>query len=293
VYILAAIVAFFNPRVVGLLSLAVASAIWLLALVMAKSIRGRSNRRAIIVWVWLGGVVAFTVIGYAGVRWGEGSGAETAHQKERGIAQTAGTPIGPPAPLASQTKTFAESPVSPQTPTATDTMPNSILPEQMHVPRPALQKDTHKAIAENEPAQPTPLPIKRITILSQNDVNPKEGDPPYATEVTLVTTVDVRPTWLALTCDAPIADTYCYVNLGTPMVTLSGCGRAYSPDKKTIWLHFQEPTFSPGTPLIVTLKGNVRIRAESVAEERPPTGVVEVRSSGICIRRRPVSLDAP
>lgn len=139
----------------------------------------------------------------------------------------------------------------------------------------------------------TPLPLKKITIASQEDVNPAEGDPPYATEVTLHTTADIHPTWVVLRCDEPITEIYCYVNLGTPLITLTSCGHVYAADRKTVWFHFQQPTFSPKTPLVVTLKGNTKMTAESVDEQRPPAGLPDEGSSGgNCIRRRPASLDA-
>jgi hypothetical protein len=133
--------------------------------------------------------------------------------------------------------------------------------------------------------------VKRITIAAQRLVSSDREDAPYATEVTIHTTVDITPTWLALRCDAEIVDVYCYVNQGNPLVILRSCGHTYSEDRKTVWFHFQEPTFSPQTPLIVTLKGKSKITAESVSEEYPPIGLKPEPGGGMCFRKRPDDLE--
>jgi len=136
------------------------------------------------------------------------------------------------------------------------------------------------------PAQPPPLPLKEVRIAHQRLVSSTLEGSLYAKEVTLHTTVDIHPTWLALACNAEIVQAECWVNQGTTSCNFSGCGSLLSKDKKTIWIHFQEPTFSPQTPLIVTLIAKTNIIAESVREERPPVDAEVVRDNAICIRRR-------
>lgn len=160
-------------------------------------------------------------------------------------------------------------------------------------PAPSPTVPAKRAGHDSAPSdQPPPLLPKEITIASQQQVHPAKGDPPYATEVTLHTTADVSPVWLALQCDAEIADIYCYVGQGEPLATLRSCGHAYSQDRKTVWFHFQEPKFSPQASLIVTLKAMVPIAAKSVRQERPPAGSRKEPGGAMCIRKCPDSLQS-
>ncbi len=147
-------------------------------------------------------------------------------------------------------------------------------------------EESVKPATPKQSAQPPLLPSKEVRIASWRLLPFMVNGDLYAKEFVIQTTVDIHPTWLALRCNAEIVQAECWINQGMTLCNFSGCGQLLSKDKKTIWIHFREPTFSAQTPLIVTLLARTDITAQSVSEERPPIDSDTLRSNQICIRKR-------
>ena len=289
---IAAIVAFFTPRVVGLLSLALASALWLLALVMAKSLRGRPNRWVIIGRAWLICAGVFALIAYAGVRWGAESWATATRPKARSDIARTDSGNREQARLQQPSARDASMPAPDVAEDESASKPTSaVAPPQARVPQHESSKDTDENVVLDEPvqaslsdhAQPAPLPLKQVEIASQGQVNPTKADAPFATKIVVTTTAAIQPTWLALACNAKVMYADVYMNQGTTTHVLVNLHRWRSQDGKTIWLSFTDPAFLPETPLVLTLSGRVKIVAQSVDEGRPPADAKLLERTGLQI----------
>jgi hypothetical protein len=217
--------------------------------------RARSGR-----WMnWQGGIVS---VGALVVLAGLGLWLRPAMPKS--IAQ--------PTLLASQAK-FPKSSESPEL-----QLPEAKASERK--PPGAPPKPASRTNAPIQQAQPPPLPTKKITIASQEDVNPTREDAPHATKVVVHTTADIRPTWLVLRCDAEVMYAEVYMNQGGSSYGFTNPELRVAKDGKAVWFGFSEPTFRPETTLVFALSGEARIRAQSVDEERPPIDAVLIYKAG-------------
>ncbi len=266
---------FFGPRIVGLALLFLSLVFWFLILVSAESLRGSSNRWRVILRACLVCAGVFVLIGYAGTRWGPGA---RANPEEPNIAATthpsvSGTDIAKAAPSKD-----SEQPPPPQQSAA----------RSASTPAPKLKAAPRVVPGETPPpplqqTQPAPLPLKRVTIASQEQVNPTKQDALFATKVVVATTAEIHPAWLVLMCDAQVTYAEVYMNQGAVTHTLTNLQLWRSQDGKTFWLSFTEPAFLPETPLVFTLSGKAKIVAQSVDEGRPPADAKMLRATGLQI----------
>ncbi len=144
--------------------------------------------------------------------------------------------------------------------------PSSSLPPQRRpgIGRPPLPSSQQEAAASE------PLPLRKVTITSQEQVNSTKQDAPFTTKVVVTTTTTIQPVWLCLACDAEVMYAEVFLNQGTTTHILEGLHRWRSQDRRKVWLAFTGPAFLPETPLVLTLSGRERIEAECLSEERPP-----------------------
>lgn len=265
---IAAIVAFFTPRVVGLLSLVVASALWLLALVMAKSLRGRSDRWFIIGRAWLVCAVVFAVIGYAGVRWGLESWAEATKPKGKVIPlrqweQENRDPQRPPVATPEREPEAAMPHALPKT------NHKSATPKSPPAPMSVPPKEASEASAPRQQVQPPPqpppeepTPTTRELIASYERVTSNYPDAPNAVRIIVQTTVSMPQTSLVVACDGKIA--HANVRKSSPISAFMETQEMYTPDGP-FYVFSSTSAFEPETPLIVTLSSKMKIDPTWVA----------------------------
>ena len=268
-----AIGSFFGPRVVGLVLLFLALVLCFLILVSAESLRGRSNRWRIIGRACLICTCVFVPIGYVGVKWGPGGQTEATRPQRTNVTQPEQQASSPAPPLHSAP------------PVEHNDKPDeggNVLQQPIEGATPAPRPQQEQA-SPAEPLLALPLPMKRITIATQEQVNPTKEDAPFAAKVVVTTTAEIQPTWLVLMCNAQVMYAEVYMNQGGFSCSLTSLEVWRSQDGNTVWVGFTEPAFLPETPLVFTLSGSERIVAQSVEEERPPADAQRLRSTGLQI----------
>ena len=115
-----------------------------------------------------------------------------------------------------------------------------------------------------------PKPEQQITLgpaivqhlqVSQRRAVSNKSDVPYAIQVILQTDVPTQPTAFLIECNADIEEGKFFV---TNQPVMMGVGFGVQADKKKFYFRFNFPSFTPESPIVVTLTSKSDIRVVAV-----------------------------
>ncbi len=104
--------------------------------------------------------------------------------------------------------------------------------------------------------------VQHVQVSQQRTVSNRD-DAKFALQVTIQTDVPTQPTAFMIECNGDIEDGHFFL---AGQAVMMGVGYGVQPDKKSFYLRFAFPAFTPESPIVVTLLSKTDIRVLKVSK---------------------------